>query len=179
MRERGLLYAGVLLLTLACSRDATSRGTQGAAQAAARSDDTLASQSETSVAAPAGCPDSWLGYEPAVVELAGALRQVQKYGPPNYGESPATDQKVQVPILVLSSPVNVRADSASEVNTESFQCVREVQLVRLSSSPAYRRFVGQSIVATGTLFQRFTGHHHTDVLLVLRSIRQGPSQRQE
>ena len=42
-----------------------------------------------------------LSYEPEVVELDGQLVVQSKYGPPNFGEQPKTDQKVQVPVLLL------------------------------------------------------------------------------
>jgi hypothetical protein len=114
---------------------------------------------------------TWLGYEPEVVELQGRLILVQKYGPPNYGENPETDSKVKVPVLQLSQPINVRRDPNSNMNTRSFVDVKEVQLVFLTEKNiSYRHLVGKVVTAKGTLFQGHTGHHYTEVLLVVNAI---------
>ena len=113
----------------------------------------------------------WLSFGPAVVELEGVLTVVQKYGPPNYGENSEIDEKVQVLILVLKTPLNVRADPDSDLNTDSFEGVREVQLVIFPERKIrYKHLIGKNILAKGTLSQRFTGHHYTDVLLTVISV---------
>ena len=46
-----------------------------------------------------------------------------KYGKPSYGAEPEMDEKVEVPILILQTPVRVKARSTSSVNNESVdQC---------------------------------------------------------
>lgn len=113
----------------------------------------------------------WLSYEPAVVQLEGVLTLVQKYGPSNYGENPETDEKVQVLILVLKNPADVRADPDSDLNTDSFEGVKEVQLVIFPKRKiAYKHLIGKNILARGTLYQRHTGHHYTDVVLTVISV---------
>ena len=119
--------------------------------------------------------DAWLDYEPAIIELKGKLTIALKYGPPNYGENPETDEKVRAPILVLSQPVNVRADRESEFNTESFEGVKEVHLVFFTDRKiAYSHLVGRQVEVRGTLFQAHTGHHYTDVLMIVSTIREQP-----
>jgi hypothetical protein len=114
--------------------------------------------------------DKWLSYEPAVVELEGKLTIAVKYGPPNYGENPQTDEKIKVPILVLSQPVNVRGDPTSDVNTESVEGVKEVQL-SLKRGIAYRQLIHRRVVVKGTLFHSSTGHHYTRVLMDVQEIK--------
>lgn len=115
---------------------------------------------------------TWLSYEPEVVELRGRLALADKYGPPNYGESPESDAKVKVPMLRLSDPINVRRDPNSNLNTESFEDVKEVQLVFLTERKiSYSHLVGKDVTARGALFQGHTGHHYTDVLLVVNAIK--------
>ena len=70
----------------------------------------------------------WLSYEPATVQLEGRLTVQSKYGPPNYGESPKTDEKVKVPVLVLSVPINVRGTPGDTQNAISVRDVRRTQL---------------------------------------------------
>jgi hypothetical protein len=99
------------------------------------------------------------------------LTTVTKYGPPNYGENPATDQKLNVPILVLDHPVNVRGDSASEINQESFNDVNEIQLVLGEHEKEHEHLANQRIVVTGTLSRGMSGHHFTDVVLSVQTLR--------
>jgi len=37
--------------------------------------------------------------------------------------------------------------------------------------------IGAKVIVTGTLFQAFTGHHHTDVLMTVSSIKRAPEPR--
>lgn len=114
----------------------------------------------------------WLSYEPASVQLQGTLKLVSKYGPPNFGENPETDEKVQVPILELREPVSVRADPSSNLNDESAEGVTEVQLVfSLKGTPAYSDLVNQNVAVTGTLYHAHTAQHYTTVLMTVETIR--------
>jgi uncharacterized protein YecT (DUF1311 family) len=112
----------------------------------------------------------WLSYEPATVELEGRLVTRWKYGPPNYGEQPKTDEKVKVPILVLDYAVNVRGKAGDLINAESVEGVKQVQLGFAYGETAHKQLIGKDVVATGTLFHAHTGHHYTDVVLMVRSI---------
>ena len=112
----------------------------------------------------------WLSYQPAVVELKGTLRIKTYYGPPNYGENPDTDAKEELPILILNQPINVRGNPELEsgFDRESVENLREVQLVLTMS---HNEFIGKTVLLNGTLFHAFTAHHHTDVLMDVRSIK--------
>lgn len=112
-----------------------------------------------------------LRYEPATVELQGTFATEQRYGPPNYGETPATDQRALIRLLKLSKPVDVCADSTAEVNTESFQGVAEVQLLFLGEQQAHDALLNKDVVVTGSLSEAQTGHQYTKVVLTVKSIR--------
>src|SRR6266403_5128264 len=71
----------------------------------------------------------WLSYYPAVSRLQGKLIKVTKYGKPTYGENPEKDEKVEVAILILQTPVRVKARTTSSVNNESSTNVSFVQLI--------------------------------------------------
>ncbi|HLN97987.1 MAG TPA: DUF4431 domain-containing protein [Pyrinomonadaceae bacterium] len=111
----------------------------------------------------------WLSYEPAVVELEGELTVEPKYGPPNYGENPKTDAKVRVPILRLSTSVNVRGTPGDGFNANS---VREAKRIQLLFRPgaSYDQFIGKKVRVKGTLFHAFSGHHYTKVVMDVRVI---------
>lgn len=112
----------------------------------------------------------WLSYEPAVVELKGTLTVKRYYGPPNYGENPKTDAKETVPILILSKPINVQGDPDPQtiINRDSVKGARKIQLILYGQ---YKKFLGKTVLVKGTLFQAHTGHHRTDVLMDVRSIK--------
>ena len=112
----------------------------------------------------------WLSYEPETVELQGRLILQWKFGPPNYGEEPKTDRQGRVPILVLTDAINVRGNPQDAINSKSVQGIRRVQLAFSDIGTSYRHLVGKDVVAKGTLFHAHTGHHYTDVVLMLRSI---------
>lgn len=109
-----------------------------------------------------------LSYEPAQVKLEGTLTIKQKYGPPNYGETPSTDEKVQVTMLSLSEPVDLQADPKSDINNETIRDITEMQLV--FGKNTYKRLLGRKVVVEGTLFRSHTGHHYTAVLMNVTSI---------
>lgn len=114
----------------------------------------------------------WLSYEPMVVELKGKLLRVVKYGPPNYGENPESDARYEIPILLLAEPIRIKGDPTDWYKKESLTNVSFVQLI-FSKAPSfpYWRYAYQDIVVRGTLFRAVTGHHYTDVLVDVTTIR--------
>lgn len=112
-----------------------------------------------------------VNYEPTTTLLSGVLVLEMKYGPPNFGEDPATDAQVQVPVLRLDVPIDIIGNPASELNSDTLREVKEIQLVLRMPLSELRRFVGHSVTATGTLSRAITGHHYTAALLAVESIR--------
>ena len=101
-----------------------------------------------------------LRYEPDPVSLTGTVRRVMAYGPPNYGENPATDAKEPYLALVLPTPICVEAAGDSPAETE----LRQLQIVFTRLRPD-RSLVGHRVRITGTLFHQTTAHHQTPVLI--------------
>jgi hypothetical protein len=119
----------------------------------------------------------FLMYEPATVELDGRLVIQSKYGPPNFGEQPKTDQKVQVPVLLLRERVSVlgdRGDRADGPNTKTEYGVAQIQLAFTGAAKDHKLLIGKQVVVTGTLFHAHTGHHYTDVVMNVQSIEAKP-----
>ena len=113
----------------------------------------------------------WLSYEPAVVELRGKLTSKWFYGPPNYGENPKTDSKELLPILLLSEPVNVRGKPDPNYGSSEYVSVKNVRRMELVLRIPHKYMIGKNVVVKGTLFHALTGHHHTEVLVDVQSIR--------
>ena len=112
----------------------------------------------------------WLSYEPETVELDGRLVIQSRFGPPNYGEQPKTDQKVKIAVLVLKDPVNVLASQENSYNSQPVYRTTQIQLAFIDDRTAYKNLIGRNVVVTGSLFHAHTGHHYTDVVLKVRSI---------
>lgn len=112
----------------------------------------------------------WLEYEPTVVELTGKFILRTYFGPPNFGEDPKTDSKERTRILVLDHPISVRrsSDPDDTINRDSVENGREIQLVFSTDAG---KLVGKRVVVTGTLFHAHTGHHHTELLIQVISLR--------
>ena len=117
--------------------------------------------------------ESWVSYEPAIIELTGVLTVSERFGPPNYGENVQTDARLEVPVLVLSEAVNVRGDSSSEVNTEFVRGITEVQLVFLRAH-RYDELVNRRVIARGTLSHAMSGHHFTEVVMTVEDLWAAP-----
>jgi Domain of unknown function (DUF4431) len=112
-----------------------------------------------------------LHYEPEVVTLLGRLTQTIEYGPPNYGENPESDSVEYPIILVLPRPVRVQGDPTSELNSETFANITQVQLVIDDGiAPGYSKYFERDVEVTGKLFAGHTGHHHTDVLITVETL---------
>jgi hypothetical protein len=115
----------------------------------------------------------WLSYQPTVVELKGRLSVKTYYGPPNYGENPKTDAKEVLPILILENSINVRGSRNPQIEFDR-KSVRNLRVIQLVLQMPHKEFIGKTVLVKGTLFHGFTGHHHTDVLMDVRSIKLSP-----
>jgi hypothetical protein len=116
---------------------------------------------------------TFLSYEPEVVELDGQLIVESKYGPPNFGEQPKTDQKVRVALLVLRSGVSMLPADDDGPN-RSVHHIKQIQLAFSNSETSHKKLFGKQVVVTGTLFHAHTGHHYTEVVMNVESIEPKP-----
>jgi len=116
--------------------------------------------------------NSWLHYEPEIVTLRGKLTTIINYGAPGYGETPEKDDVEESIILVLPLPIRVKDDPNSRLNSPIIANITHVQLVIYTGvARGYSQYFNREVEVTGTLFKSFTGHHHTDVLLTVNTLR--------
>jgi hypothetical protein len=117
-----------------------------------------------------------LSYEPNVVTLTGTLIRKTFPGPPNYASVSRGDKPETSWLLYLSHPVCVDQDKASPALNPAHKNVNAIQLVISAEFyEKYKNLLGKQVVATGTLFGEFTGHHHTPVLLTARDMSKSES----
>lgn len=115
-------------------------------------------------------------YEPEKVELSGRLDLQTFPGPPNYYSIKSGDEIEQHFYLVLDHPVDVissKENKTKSMNIENFYNVKICQLVVGEDKDwtlLRQSGEGGKVKIRGTLFQRFTGHHHSRVLLTVESV---------
>ncbi|MBM4264810.1 MAG: DUF4431 domain-containing protein [Deltaproteobacteria bacterium] len=118
-----------------------------------------------------GQQQGWFHYDPSVSRIQGNLIQVTKYGKPTYGSEPETDEKVEVPILVLPTPIRVRTNPERRDALEPMTNVSFVQLI-FPDDPAgnLKKYLDQTIVVSGTLALGRRGGHFTDVVMTVKVV---------
>lgn len=122
---------------------------------------TLSSASQAAEAADPSCVE----YEPAVVTLSGTITRHLEYGPPNYGEDPAHDDKGFYWFLDLDQPICVNGKDEDSPDDEGEAGVRRLQIVYMNGYPKGRGWIGHRVSITGTLFHAATLHDYTEVLI--------------
>jgi hypothetical protein len=117
-----------------------------------------------------------LSYEPAVTTLHGTLIRKTFPGPPNYEDIHQGDEAETYWIFSLDSPICVDQNKSEPDLNPAKKDVRQVELVlQPEMYRRYRALLTRRVVATGTLFGAHTSHHHTPVLLTVKSIKRLPS----
>ena len=106
-------------------------------------------------------------YTPHVVDLRGRLIATVRYGPPNYGENPNSDERVRVWLLRLSKPL----DMCSDQNGDRISGVREVQVFFQHDASKFR---GKLVRVRGSLEEATLGPEFTKVVMYARSIESDP-----
>ena len=110
-----------------------------------------------------------LHYEGESVSIGGSVVLRTFFGPPNYGENPATDSREQQAILILAKPICVDANPSDNDAAEEDQI--EVTLVPPHGLDL-TGFEGKEVDVQGKLFHANTGHHHTPLLIQIDRIQQ-------
>jgi len=110
-----------------------------------------------------------LEFQPAVIELTGRFELMIRFGPPNYGEDPRTDLKIEVPVLMLSRPVSIRGRPGDPVDEEPVEDIGVVQLVLPPDAKPYE-LIDKNVVAKGRLTHATRGPEFMPVLMQVNKI---------
>lgn len=119
-----------------------------------------------------------LKYEPDVVELHGTVKRVVFPGPPNYESVKNGDEPEPYWVLFLPKEICVQGDPKDEFNSETERNVKSLQLMDVDYQKD-RSLLGESVIVKGTLMHSFTGHHHTPVLVQVKSIKKAPESKED
>jgi len=124
------------------------------------------------VAIPAQNPSGCLAYEPVVVQLKGTIIRKTFPGAPNYASVKHGDRPEVAWLLVLVKPICMQEDLNDRAMNISQTDIRKIQIGfdEADVYNKYNRFVGEKVVATGTLFGSHTGHHRTPVLMTVKTL---------
>jgi len=107
-------------------------------------------------------------YEPEKVDLIGILHREVVPGPPNYEDIMAGDRPETVWFVTLLEQSIARNDD--RVSRNGGEPVAErIQL--LLPENRYNDLLNRKVVASGTLFDAHTVHHHTPVLMFVTKVR--------
>lgn len=115
-------------------------------------------------------------YKPSSVELVGSLEFQTFPGPPNYESIASGDQAEHAPYLKLDQPMDVVARKGDLIdNPVTEKNVKVIQLaINAEDDALWSKFrsagQGAHIQVKGSLFHRFTGHHHARILLDVQSM---------
>ena len=111
-----------------------------------------------------------LSCEPMIVNVSGKIKLETFPGIPNY-ESIKNGDEVETHFnLILDHPIDVLSDQKSNCD-EPVNNVKVLQLVVMKDQQMVKlkkHGVGTHVQIQGTLFERFTGHHHSRVYLKLK-----------
>ena len=116
-------------------------------------------------------PNQYL-FEPNVVKLSGKVITAMYYGAPNYGETPATDKKEYVYVLVLDGTIDVINNVATNKDGEGHHTeigIKKVQLIP-GANIALKQMENKKVKLKGMFMNAHTGHHHTEVLLEVKEV---------
>lgn len=109
-------------------------------------------------------------YEPEISTLSGTLTSRIYWGPPGYGEDTTVDEKEQAYILVLSKGIDMKAPK-KDLSDGYNAAIHNVMKVQIVPQNLIDEYLNKPVTVTGTLFGAQTGHHHSDVLMDLKTIR--------
>jgi hypothetical protein len=113
-----------------------------------------------------------LNYEPDSVSLTGKIFRKTFPGRPNFENIKDGDEPEIYWILALAKPFCVNGKFGDPYYS-SESGIKNVQLVFTGGEyHKYKILVGKNVIVRGHLFPMSTGHHHTNVLITVKEIKE-------
>lgn len=101
------------------------------------------------------------------ITLEGSLKEETRFGPPGYGESPETDSKRKILVLILDRAIDVGTkETFNDVDIEiiSNQKIIQVFFFREEQHAMAKKLLGKKVRIIGSLSTGVTGGHYYPVL---------------
>lgn len=119
-----------------------------------------------------------LTYGPSIIELTGILDLQTFPGPPNYESIKDGDEIERHFYLKLEKPIDVLPMKENSA-IENPEIELNVKIIQVSISEEDNKIwdrvrkigKGGHVRVQGTPFHRFTGHHHSRILMVVKNIK--------
>lgn len=112
-------------------------------------------------------------YEPEIVRLSGTIIKKTYPGSPNYESIKSGDTREDDVFLKPDQPfdVTLTADDDPSAMAEQEKNIKIIQLsIDRTQDWKMVRQAGKHVIVIGSLFHRFTGHHHTRILILTKKI---------
>lgn len=106
-----------------------------------------------------------LRYEPDKVSLEGTLELQTFPGRPNYESIQNGDEAETQWYLRLNEPIEVEPNPKNQAESSELEKNVKIVQVVIDDKDWSKRGEGKRIRASGSLFHRWSGHHHARVLL--------------
>ena len=71
---------------------------------------------------------------------------------------------------MLNSSINVKGSDEEPANESTFKNIRRIQAVLPTTIPDRSKYYDQEVTVSGSLFQAFSGHHYTEILILIENI---------
>lgn len=155
MKEKFLLGAIILLLTISCSKQDKIKELEAQI-------DSLKAQTAERNILPSEQPIP-IGQE---ITVTGTIYEKPYYGPPSYGENPEEDKKLTALILRLDTPISFIGVSDDDFIPRG-EVVENIEEMHMAASPyvSTEYLVNKRVKIKGNTFGSHTGYHQTKVLL--------------
>jgi hypothetical protein len=100
------------------------------------------------------------GYSNEII-LQGKILLKEYFGPPNYGEDPFSDSIEKYFFIILDIPIIINLNGVEKSVTE-IQLLYDINEHHIVNESSYK--------IKGKLFKAYTGHHHSDILILVSEI---------
>ena len=111
-----------------------------------------------------------LHYEGKPVVLSGVLITRTFYGPPSYGETPKGDARETQALLRLDKPICVE-NTPGKANAVYDRADQQKTITLIPNWKSVKPYLRRRVEVSGLLSGALAGHHHTAVLMEVRTIK--------
>ena len=99
--------------------------------------------------------------------LKGKIKAELCYGPPNWGEDPKNDQKLNYHFIQLNEPMDFGYLFGED---SDFDNIKIIQLMNVKENYNFEDYIGTEVEISGEIFEWSTGYHKTPILIDVQKI---------